>query len=138
MAQLAVASLCGRLLHVISGPQSTLSIFHNCGKEEGPALPSVGCSSNRAWKSSKKFRFIRSHLGHLHLPASTSQPAAVPSLCTQQTPSKTTKIVSPEFLASCNCVGYDVPGRGHHTEGTSEEAAAPGPPHWCLPLALSV
>lgn len=59
-----------------------------------------------------------------------------------QTPSKKTQSHltregHPEFLASCDGVDYDVPGRGNHAEGTSEEVAPPGPTCWCLPLAPS-
>lgn len=130
-----MASICGRPLHVTSRPQSTLSIFRGCGKNKAqPAAALTG-----PWKSSQKLRFIRSHLGHLHLPASTSQPAAVPSLGTPYTPpqKKKIKVISPELLASCRWVGYDFPGKGCHVEGTLEEVARPGPPRWCLPLAPS-
>lgn len=93
------------------------------------------------WKPSEKFCFIRSHLGHLQLPASTSEPAPIPSLCTLQTPhqmnqSHLTGKGHPEFLNG-TCVGYNVPGKCSHAEGMLEEVASPGPPHWCIPLAPS-
>lgn len=129
-----MAPMCGRPLHIISHPQSTLSIFRGCGKRKAqPAAALTG-----PWKSSENLLLIRSHLGHLHLPASTSQPAAGPSLCTPQTPPKTPKSSHQNswHLAS-GWATISQGGVATQKAHQSEVVAPPGPPLQCLPLAPS-
>lgn len=106
VAQLAVAGTCGPLPRVIAGPQSTLSILHNCGTAR--PSPALGrCSSHRALETPQEALLVQKPRGPsscFHVSDSCS-----PCLCTLQTPSKITSHLArerpPRFPASCNCVG---------------------------------